>query len=367
MAPRVCIDLSRSFHRTIEGQPTGIDRVEQASAEAVFRQANCSAVIRSASAFQVIDAQAGADLLAGKSKSLKPTRPMRHFARDLARHCDIYVAVGHNLPPAEILFELRRQNVRIVVMVHDIIPLTHPEFATPGTIKRMRRQWPAVAACSSAIIHLTQVGRERWQALFPVTLHAQDHHILAPPVRTPARSLDQTNDLAFLAIGTIEPRKNTAFLLDLWDALEETARPTLHIVGRAGWEEPSVLHRLRRATESGHLIWHDDMCDLELDRLLQTSQALLFPSLAEGFGLPVAEARLAGLPVIANTLPELAELHGNTITLISASNLSFWVTHIRKIISLFSVDSHNYNVTSNEDPAWTAQTFEDRLTRILRD
>jgi len=110
-------------------------------------------------------------------------------------------------------------------------------------------------------------------------------------------------------VGTIEPRKNVELLLDIWEHLViKYGKPTLHIVGRRGWERPEVLRRLDALTGT-NVIEHKAMCDRDLRALMSGARALLFPTLNEGFGIPLYEARAMGLPVIASDLPVLRE-HG---------------------------------------------------------
>ena len=120
-------------------------------------------------------------------------------------------------------------------------------------------------------------------------------------------------DPYFLCLGTIEPRKNIGLLLDVWEQLaarqDPTDMPHLVICGRRGWMVEDLLARLDRSPLKGRVIHEfNDLGDGALFGLLRGARALLFPSLAEGFGLPPAEAAVLGVPVIANDLPVLREI-----------------------------------------------------------
>jgi glycosyltransferase involved in cell wall biosynthesis len=119
----------------------------------------------------------------------------------------------------------------------------------------------------------------------------------------------------FVALGTIEPRKNHLLLLNLWRQFAATlgaAAPRLVVVGRRGWENENVLDMLERCSAIDGLVRETGaLPDREVATLLRGARALLFPSFAEGFGLPLAEALALGVPAIASDLVALREVGGN--------------------------------------------------------
>jgi glycosyltransferase involved in cell wall biosynthesis len=120
----------------------------------------------------------------------------------------------------------------------------------------------------------------------------------------------------FVILGTIEARKNHWLLLQVWRRLIErfgAATPRLVIIGRRGWECENVLDMLERcAPLDGIVIERGNCSDHDVAVYLQHAQALLMPSFAEGYGLPVVEALSAGLPVIASDLAIFHEIAGET-------------------------------------------------------
>jgi alpha-1,2-rhamnosyltransferase len=109
----------------------------------------------------------------------------------------------------------------------------------------------------------------------------------------------------FIAVGTIEPRKNHHYLLDAFDLVWQECPDTgLCIIGTIGWLGEQVMHRIRTHPQYKHnLFMFNRMSDAELDYYYRHSKALIFPSLAEGFGLPIVEALHYGLPVFASDIP----------------------------------------------------------------
>jgi glycosyltransferase involved in cell wall biosynthesis len=120
----------------------------------------------------------------------------------------------------------------------------------------------------------------------------------------------------FVCIGTIEPRKNHLLLLHLWRQMAETLAPErvprLTIIGRRGWENEQVLDMLDRCPAlKGHVEELNGCSDARMSGLLRGARALLLPSFAEGYGMPVAEALAMGTPVICSDLAALREVGGD--------------------------------------------------------
>jgi glycosyltransferase involved in cell wall biosynthesis len=119
----------------------------------------------------------------------------------------------------------------------------------------------------------------------------------------------------FLCLGTIEARKNHLLLLTLWREMAKRlgdASPQLVIAGRRGWECEQVIDLLERCdTIRPHVLEINNGTDSEIVSLIRGARALLMPSYAEGFGMPVLEALSLGTPVISSPLPAIREFAGD--------------------------------------------------------
>jgi glycosyltransferase involved in cell wall biosynthesis len=127
-------------------------------------------------------------------------------------------------------------------------------------------------------------------------------------VRSPA-AVDQSP--YFVYVATIEPRKNHRLLLDVWRQLAAAggAAPRLVLIGRRGLRSRRIVHSIERSGLARGLVEeHNELPDAAVARLVAGAQASLYPSLAEGYGLPVAEALALGVPVLCSDLPELREI-----------------------------------------------------------
>ena len=115
-----------------------------------------------------------------------------------------------------------------------------------------------------------------------------------------------------LCVGTIEPRKNHEFLLDTFDLLRERDEDvTLIILGRTGWKNREILDRIQAHAEYDKRLFHmGNASDRDLATVFERADCLICPSIAEGFGLPVAEGLMRGLKVFASDIEVFHEIGG---------------------------------------------------------
>ncbi|WP_240046929.1 glycosyltransferase family 4 protein [Paracraurococcus ruber] len=210
---------------------------------------------------------------------------------------------------------LRRAGARFVPLIHDVIPLTHPEYTRAPQVNRHAARLATTAMLADGII----VNSRATQSALLEHLVPQDRPL--PPIavaplgtramRRPASPLP--TEPYFLCLGTVEARKNHHLLLHLWRdlAMEGREGPKLLICGRRGWENASALSLLDRSPWLRGLV-HElgTPSDTEVAALLAGARALLFPSFAEGYGLPLAEALSLGVPAICSDLPAFREIGG---------------------------------------------------------
>ncbi|RDW14785.1 glycosyltransferase, partial [Paracoccus thiocyanatus] len=183
------------------------------------------------------------------------------------------------------------------------------------------------------------------------------------PARLPA-DLDLSRPF-FVALGTIEPRKNHALLLDAWQMLGRMPDPPrLFIIGRRGWENREVFARLDRLPPGGPVRELSDLDDGAVAALLARSHGLLMPSRAEGFGLPLTEAAGRGIPVLATPLPAARETLGDYATWLPPDAPADWAAELARLS-----DAAARRLPPLPVPDWDRHfaLFRDGLTRSLRD
>lgn len=250
--------------------------------------------------------------------------------------------------------DLRAAGVAVHFLVHDILPLTHPEMFPPGADEPHARWFAAVARAADQLICISAEVRNAVAARLASTPASAPASTLAgpgprlsvlphgadldagraalQPGRTPAalrRALAARP--SFLMVGTVEPRKGVDQALAAFERLwSEGVEANLVIVGAEGWRGlpeasrrtlPETVDALRRSRHRGRrLFWLEDAPDAVLSDLMRKADALLAASWAEGFGLPLVEAALAGLPIMARDIPVFREVAGRHATYFTADD-----------------------------------------------
>lgn len=213
---------------------------------------------------------------------------------------------------------LKKMQVRPVFLVHDLIPITHPEYCRPGEGGRHRVRMKTVLELAQGVITNSQATLDELSSFadaLGMRLPPAQPAFLAPPTFTNVGLPRPVARPYFVVLGTIEPRKNHLLVLQVWKRLVEQLgdqAPLLVLIGQRGWECENVVDLLERCEAlKSHIIEHASCSDAELATWLQHAQALLFPSFAEGFGLPLVEALSCGTPVIASNLQVFTEIVGD--------------------------------------------------------
>lgn len=317
------LDCSRLVWRLWRGGAlTGIDRVCLAYVEHYRHRA--LAVVQYKGRFRTLapeDSRRFFDLIGNADPNFR-----MHFLRvasaAFARAREIpktpgltYLNVGHTGLDAPALPQwVSESKVRAVYFVHDLIPLLHPEYCRPGEYPKHERRMKNVLVSATALIGNSQATLES------LATFARSRDLPAPSglaawiAGSPAshevkpKAFDRPH---FIVVGTIEGRKNHSLLLHVWQRFARqfgAATPTLVIVGQRGWEASHAQAMLNRSPELAPHVLELSRCgDAEMAALIAGARALLMPSFAEGFGLPVAEALELGTPVIASNLPVFRE------------------------------------------------------------
>ena len=325
--PPILIDVGRLIWRSWTGRlPTGIDRVCLAyidhfgtDADAVIQWKGSRFVLRSADSARLLAIiTAGGPrfrqrLVAMLGQALARARWVR------PRRGQLYLNIGHTgLDDPGLGAWIARNGLRAIYLIHDLIPIDTPEFCRAGEAERhVRRMTNALASASGIIANSNAT-------LAGLSAFAERKGLPCPPMiaawlagdTLPAIALPPPSGRPyFVAVGTIEGRKNHILLLQLWKRLAERMgddAPRLLLVGQRGWEADHALAMLDRcAVLKGAVVEMGRCDDIELARLLMGARALLMPSFAEGFGMPVIEALQLGTPVIASDLAVFHEIAGN--------------------------------------------------------
>lgn len=247
-----------------------------------------------------------------------------------------YINVGHANLSARVVQAVRsRPGWRIVVMLHDTIPLDHPQFCDARVTRAFAEKLRLVSTYADQVIHSAKCTRQQTEGhlaragRIPSGVTAPLGVVLATP---DARTLGQIKDPYYVALGTIEPRKNISLLVDIWTCLQEGPDPVphLYIVGHRGWADPALFQALDALVATGAVTMRHDLGDAAVSALLHGAQALLFPSFAEGYGLPPIEAAALGIPVLTGKLPVVVERLGDYPVYLDTSDVYTWAKTINQ-------------------------------------
>lgn len=319
------IDVTRLADRFLQNRlPTGVDRVSLQYLQHFADRAY--ALVRFAGRWVELgcgDSRRVFELLlegdpAGRSVLRRCVA--RAYALSWRRqHCGVLFNTGHSgLDRPDYAVRVAHRGLKPVFFLHDLIPISHPEYCRAGEAARHHRRLDTMLSVGKGLIVNSAATRDELLA------YAAARNIKVPPcavaLLAPAKLPEPYRGRPlekpyFVVLGTVEPRKNHLLLLHLWRQLVAElgdAAPQLVVIGQRGWECEQVVDLLDRcAVLQGHVTELPRCDDRELATWLAHAQALLFPSFIEGFGMPLVEALMLGVPVIASDLPVFREIAGD--------------------------------------------------------
>ena len=254
------------------------------------------------------------------------TRVLRRFeSRLVARRGHDVVFAPNFLVPEK----LRHSRGALVVMVHDL-GVRHVTWSLDDrTREALERGLESSLERAAAVITPSQAVADEVVAagLAPAARVRAIHH--GPGQVASASSAARpaaVPDRYALFVGTLEPRKNLALLLELWPELRRDRPdwPALVVVGGWGWKTDELRDRVASASREGWLHALGYVDDAPLLALYRGARFLVFPSLYEGFGLPLLEAMAVGCPVVCSDLPVFREVAGDAAEYAPANDRAPW-------------------------------------------
>lgn len=299
---------------------------------------------------------------------LKASAPLWRKATDAPRDA-VYLHTSHLRLDRPHLFAwlTERPDVRAVFFVHDIIPIEYPEYGVPGEDARHRVRMATISRHAAAVIvNSHDVGRrlaaflarEGWRVppihvahLGVEPVFARERVFAREPVFAQRSAKDDTLPPYFVVCGTIEARKNHLLLLQVWrelDRLHGDSAPKLVVVGRRGWESEAAADLLDRCPGvRRHVVEAAGLSSAGLAELVQSARALLMPSFAEGYGIPIVEALALGTPVLASDIPVHREVAGRRALFLHPLDGPAWRDAV-----MAAADTPSSRVDGYAPPGW---------------
>ena len=253
---------------------------------------------------------------------------------------------------------LRRQGVKVEFVVYDLLCVLMPQYFVPGAADGFTPWLEVVAESDGAVCISQSVARElgdwvdkngpvrqrpfniSWFHLGAELDHSHPTHGLPQDAEATLAQLQSRP--TFLMVGTLEPRKGHAQVLDAFEQLwQARVDVNLVIVGKQGWLVEQFVERLRAHPEwDKRLFWREGISDEYLKKFYAASTCLIAASYGEGFGLPLIEAAQHKLPIIARGIPVFREVAGEHAYYFDAASPEELGHLVKSWLDLYERDAH---------------------------
>jgi len=297
----------------------------------------------------------GAGGASAPASELAPTQPfhrrLRHLVRRLLFHA---LTRARRKPPAlsfregDVLLMLdsswqtevwdsvahaKQSGACVGVVVYDLVPLLRPDCSEPALVLVFRRWLPRALELADFVITISEAVAADLRAWIRGALpelkmppiesfrlgadldsrpQAEARSSARPALDVERLLADKSQGPVFIQVGTVEPRKNHGVVLDAFDRLWTRGIPVRYvIIGKRGWLCDYTIHRIvTHPLRNLRLFWFDRLTDPQLAVAYREADGVICPSLAEGYGLPIAEALAEEQLVIASDIPAHREVAG---------------------------------------------------------
>ncbi|MGD1948550.1 MAG: glycosyltransferase family 4 protein [Leptolyngbyaceae cyanobacterium] len=289
---------------------------------------------------------------------------------DLTAHLSPYIR--------STLEEFRNIGAEIYFVVYDILLIHHPEWWPEGLSEMFRHWLQDISEVSTGLVCISEATAlevKDWVLHFGpnrVDYLKIDHFHLGADIRQsiPSTGLPQNaketlasiqSKITFLMVGTIEPRKGYAQVIEAFDLLWKSDLDiNLVIVGKHGWNVDTLVQKLKQNDSvNSRFFWLQGISDEYLEQVYASSTVLLAASEGEGFGLPLIEAAQHKLPIIARNLGVFHEVAGDNAFYFKASQPEHLAEAIRDWLHLYK----NGQVPMSKALSWL--TWEESTQQLL--
>ncbi len=233
---------------------------------------------------------------------------------------DLFFAPDHHIPFLK--------NTPVVATVMDIIPFVHPEWASSTLRKTKNYTFKKAVESATHIITISQQSKR--DIIEHMDVDSDNISVVPLGVdqqffirRSPKSKLELIKKYGidrdfFLFVGTLQPRKNILRLIQAYRILPENIKreTMLILVGQNGWGSDELRDEIEEMIKLGDGIWLSYLPQDEVLTLMQSAKAIVYPSLYEGFGLPIIEGFASQTPVITSNTTSMPEVAGDAALLV---------------------------------------------------
>ena len=299
------------------------------------------------------------------------TNPVRRIAWEQGRLPARLREVGAQVFHAPVNVLPERLSCPAVVTIHDLAFVRYPEHFRPARriyqrtfTERSARAATIVVAVSEStrqdIISAFGIASERVRVIYP-TVGADFHPVADLAALDAFRARHDLPERYLLYLGTLEPRKNLITLVEAYARLraESDDAPPLILAGAKGWYYESLYERVRSLALDRYVTFAGYVSREEQALWYAGAALFLYPSLYEGFGLPVAEALACGVPTITSDVSSLPEVAGPVAIQVPPTDAVRLAHAMRDALADRTLRAR----TAVEGPQWTRRFSMDQLAR----
>ncbi len=248
---------------------------------------------------------------------------------------DLFHASDFVLPPVQ-------KGTRTIVTIHDLSFVREPESVMPGMSAHLNKWVPRSVARADHVIAVSKATRQDLIDLYrtPSEKISVLYHGVTPAFK-PVRAENKLNAVRHkynlgeqpfvLSVGTIQPRKNYKGLIKAFAGIDKSV--SLVIAGGKGWHYEEIYDEVTKQGLERRVHFPGFVADADLPGLYSAATLFVYPSLYEGFGLPVLEAMACGTPVIAANTSSLPEVVGEAGVLVNPRDIEAMATMISRILT----------------------------------
>jgi glycosyltransferase involved in cell wall biosynthesis len=250
---------------------------------------------------------------------------------------DLFHSPDFVLPPL-------RKGTPTLLTVHDLSFVHYPETFTPALVNYLQRVVPEAVGRATRVLADSEATRRDLEAVWGVP--AEKITVLYSGVDERFQPVTKAGKLAaarqkygigpepyLLAVSTVQPRKNYAMLIRAFGSVAAQHPHNLVIAGGKGWLYEDVMAEVARQGLEGRVHFTGFVADGDLPALYSAASLFVFPSLYEGFGLPLLEAMACGVPVVASDASSLPEVAGEAAVLLSPEDEVGWSATMNRLLA----------------------------------
>lgn len=264
---------------------------------------------------------------------------------------------------------------RVMTVIHDMTYLRFPETMDEKNLRRIQKGIQYSVERSGQVLTVSEFSRQEIITLLGIPKEK------VSVVRNAPSLCKETADFGecsrkwgvsgpyLLYVGTIEPRKNIARLLQAFDLLKERydIPHQLVLAGGKGWKSEEIYRTAAKISHTGSVIFTGYISDAEKNALYQNADAFVFPSIYEGFGIPPLEAIYHGCPVICSNAASLPEVVGDAAEMVDPLEIESITNGIWRVLS---DQEHTKNLVKRgyeQVKKFTWEASANRLMEICRE